>query len=103
MIEGGLGYGLLTTGAAIVFLKVDWDEPETLYYHLAEPGPENSVHPNNSHLCTAVGRTHLGSTFGLPTASHHNTLSLERAMFVVKINDLAGSEHYRNSTRSLRW
>ncbi|QKD56879.2 uncharacterized protein FOBCDRAFT_295617 [Fusarium oxysporum Fo47] len=42
MIESGLEYGLLTTGEAIVFLKVDWDEPETLYYHLAEPGPERS-------------------------------------------------------------
>jgi hypothetical protein len=30
MIEGGLEYGLLTTGEAIVFLRVDWEEPETL-------------------------------------------------------------------------
>jgi hypothetical protein len=56
MIESGLEYGLLTTGEAIVFLKVDWDEPETLYYHLAEPGPEVSAHPNNLHICTAVGQ-----------------------------------------------
>ncbi|ENH66347.1 Reticulocyte-binding protein 2 like protein a [Fusarium oxysporum f. sp. cubense race 1] len=56
MIESGLEYGLLTTGEAIVFLKVDWDEPQTLYYHLAEPGPEVSAHPNNLHICTAVGQ-----------------------------------------------
>ncbi|TXB98086.1 hypothetical protein FocTR4_00017229 [Fusarium oxysporum f. sp. cubense] len=56
MIESGLEYGLLTTGEAIVFLKVDWDEPETLYYHLAEPGPEVSAHPNNLDICTAVGQ-----------------------------------------------
>ncbi|KAH7111552.1 hypothetical protein EDB81DRAFT_925872 [Dactylonectria macrodidyma] len=56
MIESGLEYGLLTTGEAIVFLKIDWDEPETLYYHLAEPGPEVSAHPNNLHICTAVGQ-----------------------------------------------
>ncbi|KAF9775861.1 hypothetical protein IL306_006008, partial [Fusarium sp. DS 682] len=56
MIESGLEYGLLTTGEAIVFLKVGWDEPETLYYHLAEPGPEVSAHPNNVHICTAVGQ-----------------------------------------------
>ncbi|ODA82745.1 hypothetical protein RJ55_01254 [Drechmeria coniospora] len=30
MIEGGLGYGLLTTGEAAVFLNVDWAKPETL-------------------------------------------------------------------------
>ncbi|KAJ4308780.1 hypothetical protein N0V84_011896 [Fusarium piperis] len=56
MIEGGLEYGLLTTGEAIVFLRVDWEEPETLYYHLAEPGPEVSAHPNHFHVCTAVGQ-----------------------------------------------
>ncbi|KAH7118371.1 hypothetical protein EDB81DRAFT_848105 [Dactylonectria macrodidyma] len=56
MIESGLEYGLLTTGEAIVFLKIDWDEPETLYYHLAEPGPEVSAHPNNLQICTAVGQ-----------------------------------------------
>ncbi|CAJ2500638.1 Uu.00g034910.m01.CDS01 [Anthostomella pinea] len=60
MIEGGLEYGLLTTGEAIVFLKVDWQDPETLYYHLAEPGPEVADHPTDFHSCTAVGeaRTH---------------------------------------------
>ncbi|PNH36351.1 hypothetical protein BJF96_g623 [Verticillium dahliae] len=51
MIESGLDYGLLTTGEAIVFLKIDWDQPETLYYHLAEPGPEVSAHPNNLPIC----------------------------------------------------
>ncbi|KAM0346541.1 hypothetical protein ACHAP4_011691 [Fusarium culmorum] len=56
MIESGLGYGLLTTGEAIVFLNIDWDEPETLYYHLAEPGPEVLAHPNNIHTCAAVGQ-----------------------------------------------
>jgi hypothetical protein len=55
MIESGLKYGLLTTGEAIVFLKIDWDEPKTLYYYLAEPGPEVSAHPNNLHIYSAVG------------------------------------------------
>ncbi|RWA05309.1 hypothetical protein EKO27_g9794, partial [Xylaria grammica] len=40
MILGGLEYGLLTTGEATVFLKVDWEAPDTLYYHLAEPASE---------------------------------------------------------------
>ncbi|KAK8038584.1 hypothetical protein PG993_006995 [Apiospora rasikravindrae] len=38
MMESGLEYGQLSTGETIVFLKVDWAEPQTLYYHLAEPG-----------------------------------------------------------------
>ncbi|KAI3573002.1 hypothetical protein IWW34DRAFT_758428 [Fusarium oxysporum f. sp. albedinis] len=32
-----------------------------LYYHLAEPGPEVSVHPNNLHICMAVSQ-YLGFT-----------------------------------------
>ncbi|KAJ3499733.1 hypothetical protein NLG97_g115 [Lecanicillium saksenae] len=56
MVEGGLEHGLLTTGEAIVFLKIDWDDPSTLYYHLAEPGPEVSAHPSHFHYCTAVGQ-----------------------------------------------
>ncbi|KAH6658643.1 hypothetical protein BKA67DRAFT_512165 [Truncatella angustata] len=56
MMESGLEYGLLTTGETIVFLKVDWAEPQTLYYHLAEPGPEVLAHPNNANICSAVGQ-----------------------------------------------
>ena len=56
MIEGGLEYGLLTTGEAIVFLKIDWADPTTLHYHLAEPGPEVLAHPENFRHCTAVGQ-----------------------------------------------
>ncbi|KAK1657140.1 hypothetical protein BDP55DRAFT_567888 [Colletotrichum godetiae] len=56
MIEGGLEHGLLTTGEAIVFLKVDWREPGTLLYHLAEPFAEVEAHPKHSHLCTAVAQ-----------------------------------------------
>jgi hypothetical protein len=44
MIESGLEYGLLTTGETIVFLKIDWQDPGTLYFHLAEPGPEALAH-----------------------------------------------------------
>ncbi|KAI1145039.1 hypothetical protein F4825DRAFT_474969 [Nemania diffusa] len=56
MVTGGLEYGLLTTGEAIVFLKVDWEEPDTLYYHLAEPKSEVTAHPDNIMSCAAVGQ-----------------------------------------------
>ncbi|KFA60066.1 hypothetical protein S40285_09152 [Stachybotrys chlorohalonatus IBT 40285] len=56
MIEGGLEYGLLITDEAIVFLKIDWEGPETLYYHLAKPGPEAPVQPEHFHVYTAVGQ-----------------------------------------------
>ncbi|KAK1837983.1 hypothetical protein CCHR01_19394 [Colletotrichum chrysophilum] len=56
MIEGGLEHGLLTTGEAIVFLMIDWREPETLFYHLAEPSAEAEAHPEHAHLFTAVAQ-----------------------------------------------
>ena len=56
MILGGLEFGLLTTGEAIVFLKIDWEEPDTLYYHLAEPKSEAAAHPHNLQCCAAVGQ-----------------------------------------------
>ncbi|KAI1839859.1 hypothetical protein JX266_013929 [Neoarthrinium moseri] len=43
-IEGGLEYGILTTGEAIILLRVDWQDPETLLYHLAEPSFEMADH-----------------------------------------------------------
>ncbi|KAI0467070.1 hypothetical protein F4859DRAFT_526168 [Xylaria cf. heliscus] len=56
MISGGLEFGLLTTGEAIVFLKIDWEKPDTLYYHLAEPKSEADAHPHNLQSCAAVGQ-----------------------------------------------
>ncbi|KAJ6436340.1 protein kinase-like domain [Purpureocillium lavendulum] len=56
MIEGGLEYSLLTTGEAIVFLKVDWREPGTLYYHMAVPSIEVAAQTRDAHLCTAVAQ-----------------------------------------------
>ncbi|KAM6514479.1 hypothetical protein FSOLCH5_008719 [Fusarium solani] len=56
MIESGLEHGLLTTGETIVFLKINWQDPGTLYVHLAEPGPEVLAHPDNLRSCTADER-----------------------------------------------
>ncbi|KAI1840031.1 hypothetical protein JX266_013764 [Neoarthrinium moseri] len=57
MIEGGLEYGLLTKGEAIIFLRVDWQDPETLLYHLAEPSFEMADRSaDKRHACTAVGQ-----------------------------------------------
>ena len=68
MIEGGLEYGLLTTGETIVFLKIDWTDPSILYYHLAEPGPEVLVHPDTFRYCTAVGQVLVFSLMALGPA-----------------------------------
>ncbi|KAM4065844.1 kinase [Hirsutella rhossiliensis] len=70
MIEGGLDYGLLTTGEIIVFLKIDWDEPSTLLYHLAEPSAETIAHPAHSHLCSAVGQYLAFSLVALGSSVH---------------------------------
>ena len=56
MIEGGLEHSYLTTGEAIVFLKIDWADPTTLYYHMAEPSEEVRAHRDNFRHCTAVSQ-----------------------------------------------
>ncbi|KAJ6438065.1 Kinesin light chain 1 [Purpureocillium lavendulum] len=86
MIEGGLEYSLLTTGEAIVFLKIDWDEPETLCYHLAVPSVEVAAQTKDAHLCTAVAQ-YLAFTLlaidGLGTRSHGQD---ERNRVTAKLN-----------------
>ncbi|KAG6107517.1 hypothetical protein E4U13_006918 [Claviceps humidiphila] len=37
MMESCLEFGILTTGRAIAFLHVNWDDPQTLHCHIAEP------------------------------------------------------------------
>ncbi|KAL2174850.1 uncharacterized protein P884DRAFT_263092 [Thermothelomyces heterothallicus CBS 202.75] len=56
MIQAGLTYGCLTTGQGFVFLKIDWTDPITLLYHLAEPGPEVDEHRENFLCCTALSQ-----------------------------------------------
>ncbi|EXA29644.1 hypothetical protein FOVG_18888 [Fusarium oxysporum f. sp. pisi HDV247] len=56
MIESGLEHGVLTTGEAFIFFKIDWNCPQRLQYHLAEPVPEVLAHTENAHLCTAVAQ-----------------------------------------------
>ena len=56
MIEGGLEYSVLTTGEAIVFLKIDWDKPGTLFYHMAVPSIEVAAQTRDARLCTAVAQ-----------------------------------------------
>lgn len=43
MIRGGLSHGLLTTGEILVFMKVDWTDPTTAYYHAVELDKDTQV------------------------------------------------------------
>jgi hypothetical protein len=70
MIEGGLQYSYLTTGEAFVFLKIDWNHPNVLYYHLAEPGEEVRAHSDNSRHCTAVSQVLAFALLALASASN---------------------------------
>uniref|UniRef100_A0A8H7TT88 Protein kinase domain-containing protein n=1 Tax=Bionectria ochroleuca TaxID=29856 RepID=A0A8H7TT88_BIOOC len=79
MIKGGLAYSLLTTGEAIVFLKIDWRAPEVLYYHLAEPGPEVEAH-GQFRSCTAISQY---LAFHLQALSDHAHISQDRRHEVI--------------------
>ncbi|WKT54427.1 hypothetical protein QSH57_005011 [Fusarium oxysporum f. sp. vasinfectum] len=100
MIESGLEYGLLTTGEAIVFLKVDRDEPETLYYHLAEPGPEVSAHPNNLHICTAVGQYLAFTLMALGSPGERREIRQEERLQAMK-NLKTWAEDFESTLRSI--
>ncbi|KAM0433528.1 hypothetical protein ACHAPT_004408 [Fusarium lateritium] len=100
MIEGGLEYGLLTTGETIVFLKIDWQDPGTLYFHLAEPGPEVLAHPDNIRSCTAVSQTLSFSLMSLGPPGRireHGQEERHQAMGILK----TWSEDYETMLRSI--
>ncbi|KAF4506650.1 hypothetical protein G6O67_006714 [Ophiocordyceps sinensis] len=87
MVEGGLEFGLLTTGEIIVFLRIDWNDPGTLLYHLAEPAAEVLAHPDHFLTCTAVGQYLALSLLALGSSGHrrlHNQAERQRATAKLK-------------------
>ncbi|KAI3340366.1 hypothetical protein F4824DRAFT_487322 [Ustulina deusta] len=56
IVKLGLTYRLLIIGKSIVFLKINWDDPQTVYYHLAEPAEEVAAYNNNYCFCSAVSQ-----------------------------------------------
>ncbi|KAG6052802.1 hypothetical protein E4U17_005401 [Claviceps sp. LM77 group G4] len=40
LMESSTGLGILVTVQALVFLRVDWDNPGTLFYHIAAPAED---------------------------------------------------------------
>ncbi|PHH74971.1 hypothetical protein CDD80_2723 [Ophiocordyceps camponoti-rufipedis] len=44
MLSRGISYGIVTTMEIFIFLYVDWSDPGTLRYHLAEPLSEAPAH-----------------------------------------------------------
>ncbi|PHH64771.1 hypothetical protein CDD81_4033 [Ophiocordyceps australis] len=56
MIHSGLEYGLIATGRVIIFLKIDWQTPSTLFYHMAEPSDEVKDHKDNFQTCSVISQ-----------------------------------------------
>lgn len=57
MIDNGLEYSYITTGEAVVFLRVMEDNPTTIHYHLAEPKHEAEMEGGGARISkTAVGQ-----------------------------------------------
>ncbi|KAE8386924.1 hypothetical protein BDV23DRAFT_133400 [Aspergillus alliaceus] len=57
MLQEGLEYSYLTNGLALVLLRIPYDDPSTLYYHLCEPNME--INPDNDGFerpMTAIAR-----------------------------------------------
>lgn len=62
MIKEGVEYGCLTTGEAIVLLRVKEDDPTTLYYHLSEPVLDVKSHKEHG---SPYSSTAIASILGL--------------------------------------
>ena len=57
MIENGLKYSYITTGEAFVFLRIEENDPTTLYYHVAVPNDDVSEDDANFlYSQTAIGQ-----------------------------------------------
>ncbi|BCR83053.1 uncharacterized protein ACHE_10455A [Aspergillus chevalieri] len=58
MIQEGLEYSYVTNGLALILLRVPYEDPGTLYYHLCEPNEEVNPEDEQSFLqpATAIAR-----------------------------------------------
>lgn len=58
MIQEGLEYSYVTNGLALILLRVPYEDPGTLYYHLCEPNEEVNSEDEQSFLqpATAIAR-----------------------------------------------
>lgn len=71
MLEAGLEYGYVTNGDSFVFLKINWDNPKELFYHVALPGHEVKVNDDliwSNAVCQVLAFTLLA----LQSTQHDN-------------------------------
>ncbi|KAK2796241.1 hypothetical protein FQN50_009631 [Emmonsiellopsis sp. PD_5] len=64
MIIAGLKYGYVTSGEALVFLMLDENDPQTLYYHLSSVG-DSVGDPPSRNLDVQYGPVSQLSTFAM--------------------------------------
>ncbi|KAH8193485.1 hypothetical protein TruAng_012349 [Truncatella angustata] len=101
MIEGGLEYGSLTTGETIVFLRVDWREPGTILYHLAEPAFEVAAQSGEHHACTAVGQYLAFSLLALGPPGNPPTVRSQDERQCVILGLRRWAEDFETTLRSI--
>ncbi|KAG6043242.1 hypothetical protein E4U17_001023 [Claviceps sp. LM77 group G4] len=105
MMESCLEYGILSTGQANVFLYVNWDDAQTLYYHIAEPALDIAQAPEgDAAFLSAVGQYVAFTIMAL--TKRRNPLQ-ERRMEVFKMltelgnaSRLPFAEHVNAKSRS---
>lgn len=56
MIQEGLEYSYLMNGLAVVLLRVPYNDPTTLYYHLCEPNMEVNPENDQTFRQTSIAR-----------------------------------------------
>ncbi|KAG6060775.1 hypothetical protein E4U17_003470 [Claviceps sp. LM77 group G4] len=104
MMGNCLEFGILTTGQTIVFLHVNWDDPQILYYHIAEPAVDVAKAPDRDATCLSTVGQYVAFTIMALTKSRK--LLQERRIRVFKTlskwgmpSRLLSSEHRNTASR----
>ncbi|KAG6103388.1 hypothetical protein E4U31_002820 [Claviceps sp. LM219 group G6] len=108
LMDSSTGLGILTTGQAFVFLRVDWDNPGTLFYHIAAPADDvaqalasdaargilQATSKRNSLFLSAVGQY---LAFTLMAMRHPRLPRQEARLEIFKHSGKVPTDENRNS------
>ena len=98
MIDNGLEYGSIATGAAEVFLQVREDEPETVYYYLTEPKLDVA---NNEEWGFPYPFTAVARLLGLNLMAMQSNIRNQEWRYAAKENLHAWTEDFEEILRRI--
>ncbi|KAL8855376.1 MAG: hypothetical protein Q9178_007973 [Gyalolechia marmorata] len=103
MLESGCAYGCVVTGESFVFLTIEEDEPNVLYYHLAEPLREAISGPSGKFLHSQTAIAQLTSFCLVATEVGKRSQEwIAKAMDAADIWQIDDQEMWEETPRKMR-